>query len=77
MIEKLTASPAKLLGLNIGSLKPGFSADVTIIDPDSDWVVDPSKFASKGKNTPLSGKSLRGTVVTTIYQGKIVYEAST
>ena len=77
MIEKLTASPAKFLGLNIGTLKPGFSADITIIDPDLDWVVDPSKFTSKGKNTPFSGKSLKGSVITTIYQGEIVYETST
>jgi dihydroorotase len=77
MIEKLTASPAKFLGLNIGTLKPGFSADITIIDPDLDWVVDPSKFTSKGKNTPFSGKSLKGSVITTIYQGEIVYGAST
>jgi dihydroorotase len=76
LIEKLTSSPAKFVGLNIGTLKPGFGADVTIIDPNSTWVVDPSKFASKGKNTPLSGKSLKGSVVTTIYQGNIVYKAS-
>ena len=48
--------------------------DVTILDPDAAWTVDPEAFASKGKNTPLGGKILKGRVVATIANGRIVHE---
>ena len=74
LIEKLTASPTRFLGRNdLGTLRPGSSADVTIIDPDVEWVVDPSEFASKGKNTPLAGATLKGRVVATVFGGRVVY----
>jgi dihydroorotase len=44
-----------------------------VLDPDQAWVVDPERFLSKGKNSPVGGQTLRGTVVLTIAQGKIVY----
>jgi dihydroorotase len=73
LIDRLTASPARFLGRNdLGTLRAGAAADITIIDPDAEWVVDPSKFASKGKNTPLTGATLRGRVVTTVYGGEVV-----
>ena len=74
LIDKLTAGPARFLGVELGSLKPGAPADVTIFDPDAEWVVDASTFASKGKNTPLDGTSLKGQVVTTIVGGVVKYE---
>jgi dihydroorotase len=49
---------------------------VTIFDPDEEWVVDPAAFASKGKNTPLAGRTLRGRVVATVYGGRLVYSAA-
>ena len=74
LVEKLTASPAEFLGRSdIGTLKAGSEADVTIIDPDSEWVVEPFEFASKGKNTPLAGATLKGRVVATVYEGRVVY----
>ncbi len=73
LVEKLTSAPAAILGMDIGSLKPGAPADVTIFDPDAEWVVDPSQFASKGKNTPLAGRTLKGKVVATIFAGGVVY----
>ena len=73
MVERLTAAPARFLGLDLGTLKPASSADVTILDPDAEWLVDPDDFASKGKNTPLAGTTLRGRVVTTIAAGEVVY----
>ena len=73
MIEKLTAAPARYLGIDQGTLKPGAPADVTILDPDADWVVDASRFASKGKNSPLDGTTLQGKVVTTLVGGKVVF----
>ena len=58
---------------DLGTLRSGAAADVTIIDPDAEWVVDPSRFASKGKNTPLAGGTLKGRVVATVFGGKVVY----
>jgi dihydroorotase len=74
LIEKLTAAPARFLGRNLGSLKSGFPADVTVFDPNKEWVVDPSAFVSKGKNTPLSGVALKGRVIATIVAGDVVYQ---
>ena len=73
LVEKLTAAPASFLGSELGTLKPGAPADVTVIDPDAEWVVDASSFASKGKNTPLDGATLNGRVVATIVAGEVVH----
>ena len=74
LIEKLTVSPARFLGRNdLGTLRKGALADVTVFDPDAEWVVDASRFASKGKNTPLDGWTLKGMVEMTIVGGVIVY----
>ncbi|MBI4285603.1 MAG: dihydroorotase [Chloroflexi bacterium] len=76
LIAKLTSGPAKILGdkySKLGSLAIGAPADVTIFDPNLNWVVDPRSFVSKGKNTPLAGALLKGKVMATLYQGKIVY----
>ena len=76
LVDRLTAGPARVLGrpdLCPATLKPGSPADVTIFDPQADWVVDTSKFASKGKNTPLEGATLRGRVVITVVDGLVVY----
>ena len=76
LVEKLTAAPAQFLGLESGTLKSGAPADVTVFDPDAEWVVDAASFASKGKNTPLDGATLRGRVVGTIVGGEVVYESN-
>ena len=75
LVEKLTWSPARFLGMELGTLKTEAPADVTIFDPDSEWVVDASTFASKGKNTPLNGVTLKGRVIATVVGGKVVYES--
>jgi dihydroorotase len=77
LIAKLTYEPARFLGGKqgkLGTLAIGAEADVTVFDPDREWVVDTKDFASKGKNTPLAGEKLKGKVIATIYQGKIVYK---
>ncbi len=75
LIEKLTLAPARFLRRNdIGTLKQGAAADITIIAPDAEWVVDTAQFASKGKNTPLEGATLRGRVHATVAAGEVVYE---
>ena len=74
LIEKLTLAPARFLRrTDIGALKRGAPADITIIDPDAEWVVDTAQFASKGKNTPLQGATLRGRVHATLVAGEVVY----
>ena len=73
LIEKLTKAPASFLGKEIGSLKPGCDADITIFDPNAEWTVLASSFASKGKNTPLDGERLKGKVIATIVGGQLVY----
>lgn len=76
IIAKLTLEPAQIIGDKygkLGTLAVGTSADVTIFDPDMEWVVDPATFASKGRNTPLAGSMLRGKVMATISRGKLVY----
>jgi dihydroorotase len=79
LIERFTTGPVRTLGLDrivpgIGTLAVGAPADVALLDPDADGVVEPERFASKGKNTPLAGVTLRGAVVATIAGGRIVHE---
>jgi dihydroorotase len=73
LIACLTTKPAGLLGGRFGSLKVGAVADITIFDPNKEWLVDVTKFVSKGKNTPLVGSMLRGKVMATISGGELVY----
>lgn len=77
LISKLTAEPAKIIGNKhgkLGTLEVGALADVVLLDPDGEWMVDTKAFASKGKNTPLAGSMLKGRVMATLSQGKIVYK---
>ncbi len=76
VIALLTAKPAGVMGLDRGTLRPGAPADVTIIDPNAEWVVDPTRFRSKSRNTPFGGWKMRGRVVSTLVAGKVVYDAS-
>ena len=76
LIEKMTLAPARFLRrTDIGTLKQGAPADITIIDPETEWVVDTAQFASKGKNTPLQGAILKGHVHATLLEGQVVYQS--
>src|SRR6516165_1271216 len=55
LIEKLTTNPARILGIDRGTLKPGAVADLTIIDPKSEWTIDPRRFRSKSRNSHFAG----------------------
>lgn len=78
LISKLTAGPARVIGKHgLGTLTIGDRADVTIFDPEVEWIVDTGQFASKGKNTPWAGQTLKGKVMVTIVGGKIVYQHNT
>ena len=82
-IEKMTANPAKILNLKRGELRIGMPADITIINPNREWVVDVNEFESKGRNCPFDGWKLKGKAVMTIVGGKIamsegsIFEPST
>ena len=60
LLARLTVGPAAVLGLPHGSLAIGSSADVTLIDPEREWVVDASRFRSRSRNTPFHRQSFRG-----------------
>jgi len=73
LISRLTYQPAQIIRGSgpTGSLKIGSAADITVFDPDARWTVDPDRFASRGKNTPLAGMMLRGKVMMTVVAGAI------
>ncbi len=76
LISRLTRGPASILRRSdLGTLQAGVSADVTVFDPEAEWVVNPDEFVSKGRNTPLTGHVLKGRVVVTVVRGAIAYNS--
>jgi dihydroorotase len=73
LVERMSCGPARIFGLSGGTLRRGAPADVTVIDPEREWVVDPGAFRSKGRNSPYAGRALRGRALCTIVGGGIVY----
>ena len=73
LAEKMSARPAKILGLEGGELAVGKSADFTAVDLNEEWTVDPAAFVSKGKNTPFAGRKVFGRVKLTVVDGEIKY----
>ena len=73
LVDRMACAPAKLFKLPGGSLRRGAVADVTVFDPDASWTVDPSRFRSKGRNTPYAGQTLRGLVELTIVDGRPIH----
>ena len=75
LLSKLTCEPAKIIGRDgeLGTLKAGSPANITIFDPDREWIVDSRNFASKGKNTPYDGYKFKGKVMATVVNGKMAY----
>lgn len=73
VIEKFTVAPSRLLGLDRGTLASGAAADVTVFDPEKDWVFSRAQSRSKSSNTPFDGWVLKGKAVLTIVGGKIVW----
>ena len=70
----MSANPADILGLkNVALIEPGYYANLTIVDLNKTWKVKGEDFASRGKITAFEGKTLKGQVVKTIYEGQIVY----
>ncbi|MDD4955769.1 MAG: amidohydrolase family protein, partial [Candidatus Omnitrophica bacterium] len=73
LVKKLTINPAKILGINRGTLATGRPADVIAVSKDKEWIVRKNTFHSKSKNSAFLGKTLKGVVECTILGGKIAY----
>jgi len=76
MVEKMSYNPAKIAGIDRGTLLPGRPADIIIVNVDNEIVIDRNNFVSKGHNTPFDGYKVKGIVEYTIVGGKIVYKRS-
>ena len=76
LISKYTVNPATLLKLEKGTLSEGADADVTVFDPNAEWVYDAAASPSKSANTPFNGWTLKGRPTMTIVAGKIVWRES-
>ncbi|MGX9144650.1 dihydroorotase [Mesorhizobium sp. 128a] len=73
LIETLSTAPAKLFGLPGGSLKPGASADLAVVDLEEPWIVSESGIRSRSKNTCFEGARLQGMVLQTLVAGRTVF----
>ncbi len=73
-LAKMTVNPARILGIDKGTLQIGADADVTIIDPKVRWTVDPKQFRSKSTNTPFAGWELTGRAETVIVGGRVKFD---
>ncbi len=74
LVAMYTDEPRRLLNLNAGTLSPGATGDVTLIDPNLDWTVKAEEFQSASRNTPFDGWELKGRAVRTIVGGKTVWK---
>jgi dihydroorotase len=72
LVRKMALNPARIFKLDKGTLKLGADADVIIVDPKAEWMVDANSFASKSRNTPFNGWKLKGKVLYTLVKGKVV-----
>ena len=73
LIAKMTVGPAEVLGMENYDLSIGKAADITVFDPEKEYIVDKEKFFSKARNTPFDGMKVRGEINLTVVDGKIVY----
>lgn len=72
MAEKMSCNPARILGIDKGVLAVGKNADITIINPDIEYLIDKETFKSMGRNTPFHGRKVYGKAMYTIYNGKLI-----
>ena len=77
LVELLSTGPARIVGLDRGTLKVGAVADVTIFDPERRWTYDVNQSCSRSRNTPFDGARLRGGPVATVVAGEIVWQVET
>jgi len=75
LIDRMSCTPARVFKLPGGTLRRGATADVTVFDPRPTWVVEPSRFRSKGRNSPYAGQTLQGRARYTIVDGRVVHRS--
>ncbi|HVI71784.1 MAG TPA: dihydroorotase, partial [Pyrinomonadaceae bacterium] len=73
VLARFTTGPANLLKLAKGTLRTGADADITVIDPDREWIFQRAESASKSKNTPFHGWTMKGKAVMTVVAGRVVW----
>ncbi len=74
LVKKMSVNPARILGIDAGTLRVGANADIALVDLNEEWTVDPEKLHGKSKNTPFKGIKLTGKVKKTFLGGKIIFE---
>jgi dihydroorotase len=74
MVEMMSLKSAQLLRIDGGTLEEGARADITLIDPNMEWTVDPAKFISKSRNSPFAGRRLKGRAILTIVAGHVAFD---
>lgn len=74
VFRRLSTNPADILHLARGHMSPGAVADLVVFNPDEAWTIDPEKFASKARNTPFAGRTVKGRVKYTIVRGEVIYQ---
>ena len=74
VLRHLTIDPARILGFEVGRLRPGAPADLVIFDPDAAWRIKTDEFRSKSKNAPFDGRPVQGRVERTIVDGRTIFE---
>lgn len=74
LVRRMSTTPAELLRIPGGSLAVGSQADVTVLDLDTQWVIDKEKFLSKSRNTPFHGRKVTGRAVATVVEGRVVWQ---
>jgi dihydroorotase len=73
LIERMSAAPARILGISGGTLAPGSAADVTVIGPQVAWTCDPACLRSRSRNTPFAGRAMVGRAMLTVVAGNIAF----
>lgn len=74
LVEKMSYNPARIAGIDRGTLCIGSVADITVMDPDKEWTINRDDFVSMGHNTPFDNRRVKGEVKYTMVSGKIVYQ---
>ncbi len=76
LVDRLSCVPARIMGLDGGTLRRGTPADVVVFDPEERWIVDPKRFRSRSGNTPYAGEWLTGRIKRTFVGGRERYKES-
>src|SRR5262249_44310955 len=74
LVDALTCAPARVVGLPVPEIREGVRADLVLVDPHATWTIDAARLRSKSSNTPFLGKAVKGKVLTTMVEGRVIFE---